>query len=63
MELCSAGALIDVEILSRARKRGARFAEVGVHHYPRMAGSQTGAKLSVILRAAREMLALWRVLR
>ena len=63
MELCSNGALIDVEILSRARKRGARFAEVGVHHYPRTAGSQTGAKLSVILRALRETVDLWRELR
>jgi glycosyltransferase involved in cell wall biosynthesis len=63
MELRSSGALIDVEILRRARKRGARIGEIGVHHYPRTAGSQTGAKLSVIMRAMREMLLLWWTLR
>ncbi len=63
MDLTSNGAMIDVEILTRARRRGARIAEIGVHHYPRMAGSQTGAKLSVILRAFRELGHLWRELR
>lgn len=63
MELKSEGALIDVEILARARKRGARIAEVGVHHYPRTTGIQTGAKLSVILRAFRELFRLWGELR
>lgn len=63
MKLASKGALIDVEIFARARKAGARIAEVGVHHYPRTAGSQTGAKLSVIVRAFRELFALWTELR
>ncbi|MDM7916267.1 MAG: glycosyltransferase family 2 protein [Candidatus Eisenbacteria bacterium] len=63
MELVSRGAMIDVEILARARKAGARISEVGVHHYPRTAGAQTGAKLSVILRAFRELFRLWRILR
>lgn len=63
MPLISRGALIDVEIFARARKRGARIAEIGVHHYPRTAGKQTGANLSVIARAFRELLQLWRDLR
>jgi glycosyltransferase involved in cell wall biosynthesis len=57
--LRSNGAMIDVEILARARERGARIAEVGVHHYPRIAGSQTGANFSVIFRAFRELFRLW----
>jgi glycosyltransferase involved in cell wall biosynthesis len=63
MELCSKGALIDVEIFARALKRGARIAEIGVHHYPRTAGRQTGANLSVIARAFRELFRLWREMR
>jgi glycosyltransferase involved in cell wall biosynthesis len=63
MTLTSEGAMIDAEILARARKQGARIAEIGVHHYPRTAGQQTGAKLSVLFRAGRELLRLWGNLR
>jgi glycosyltransferase involved in cell wall biosynthesis len=62
-ELRSTGALINVEMLARAQERGARVAEVGVHHYPRQAGNQTGGHPMVILRAFRELFALWRELR
>jgi glycosyltransferase involved in cell wall biosynthesis len=58
MELVSNGAMIDVEILARAARRGARIAQVGVHHYPRTVGRQTGANLSVIGRAFRELFRL-----
>ena len=61
--LRSTGALINVEMLARARKMGAQVAEVGVHHYPRETGSPTGGNPRVILRAFREMLELWRELR
>ena len=47
----STGALINAELYGRAVRRGFRIKEVGVHHYPRTAGVQTGAHLSVILRA------------
>lgn len=63
MELRAEGAMIDVEILVRARRRGARIREVGVHHYPRRTGEPSGANLSVILRAFRETLRLWGDLR
>lgn len=58
IEMKSNGALIDAEILARARRLGYTIGQVGVHHYPRTAGSQTGAKLSVILRAFKELFAL-----
>jgi len=47
----STGALINAELYGRAVRRGFKIKEVGVHHYPRSAGIQTGAHLSVILRA------------
>jgi glycosyltransferase involved in cell wall biosynthesis len=47
----STGALINAEMYGRAVRKGFRIKEVGVHHYPRTAGVQTGAHLSVILRA------------
>ena len=62
LELKSSGALINVEMLARARKRGARVLEVGVHHYPRSVGQQTGANPRVILRAFTELLRLRREL-
>ena len=62
-ELRSTGALINVEILARARQRGARVTEVGVHHYARETGQPTGGNPAVIVRAAREMMELWRELR
>jgi glycosyltransferase involved in cell wall biosynthesis len=51
MPLYSTGALISAEILARAVRKGYRITQPGVHHYPRTAGVQTGAKLSVIIRA------------
>ena len=61
--LRSTGALINVEMLARAQQLGARVTEVGVRHYPRVSGSQTGGNLAVIVRAFRELLALSRELR
>jgi glycosyltransferase involved in cell wall biosynthesis len=60
----SRGATLSAEFLVRAKKTGFAFEEAPVTHRPRVAGSQTGAKLSVILRAFREMflfrLQMWR---
>jgi glycosyltransferase involved in cell wall biosynthesis len=61
--LRSTGALINVEMLARARKLGARVTEVGVHHFPRETGQPTGGNVGVIFRAFRELLELWRELR
>ena len=56
----SKGALIDAEVLARATRRGYRIGQVGVTHYPRRAGQQTGANLRVIARAFVELLKLRR---
>ena len=60
MQLRSTGALISAEILARALREGYKINQKGVHHYPRTAGVQTGAKLSVIIRAFRELFRLRR---
>ena len=58
IEMCSTGALIDTEILARATYLGYSIGQIGVHHYPRTAGEQTGANLRVILRAFKELFQL-----
>lgn len=59
LPLKSEGAMITTEILAKARKAKLKIAQVGVHHYPRRYGSQSGANLRVLIRALRESLALW----
>jgi len=63
IQMKSRGALIDTEVLARAKRLGYTVGQVGVHHYPRTAGTQTGANLRVILRAFKELFALWREIR
>ena len=54
----SIGALVNTEILVRARAEGFRIREVPVSHLPRRAGEQSGASPRVILKAFGELLAL-----
>lgn len=63
IELRSEGALIGAELLGKAARLGYRIGEVGVHHYPRLAGKATGANLRVILRAFAELMKLQREIR
>ena len=58
IEMRSKGALIDTEILARARDAGYTMIQKGVRHYPRQAGAQSGASLKVILRAFKELFTL-----
>jgi len=58
IELRSTGALIDAEVLARAAKLGYTITDTPVTHLPRIAGTQTGAKLSVIIRAFGELFKL-----
>ncbi len=63
IEMKSNGALIDTEILARAKRLGYTIGQVAVNHYPRTAGTQTGADVRVILRAFKELLLLYREIR
>ena len=61
--LKSTGAMIDAEVLSRAARLGYTIRTTPVTHLPRVAGTQTGAKLGVILRAFKELVKLRRDIR
>jgi glycosyltransferase involved in cell wall biosynthesis len=63
IKMSSSGALISAEILARATRSGYKITQAGVHHYPRTAGKQTGAKLRVILRAFKELFSLYNRIR
>ena len=54
----SGGAFFSAELLIKLRASKRRVVEVGVPHYPRTAGSPTGAKPSVVLRAVRDFWSL-----
>ena len=54
----SDGAFFSAELLIKLRASGRSVAEVGVPHHPRTAGSPTGAKPSVVLRAMRDFWSL-----
>ena len=48
-----------IELLVKARKMGFKFSEVGVNHYPRASGKQTGANLKVVVKSVFDMFKLW----
>ncbi|MEP7378738.1 MAG: glycosyltransferase family 2 protein [Chloroflexota bacterium] len=54
----SEGGFLSGELLVKLLQRGRTIAEVGVPHYPRIAGKQTGANPKVVLRAVRDF---WRL--
>lgn len=51
----SIGALVNTEILVRARAEGFQLTEVPVTHYPRSAGEPSGANLRVVAKAFAEL--------
>lgn len=61
--LSTPGALINTELLTRSKRRGATIAQVGVHHYPRPAGESSGGSPRVVFRAMGETIKLWLRLR
>lgn len=52
--VASGGAFFSAELLIALKHSGAIIDQVGIPHYPRTAGSPTGANPSVILRAMRD---------
>jgi hypothetical protein len=59
MPLEAGGAFLSAEMLAKAGRLGARFAERPVKHLPRRAGRQTGGSVKVLLRAFYELGRLW----
>lgn len=58
IELESSGAFISSELLIKLRRKKVPIVEIGVHHYPRMAGVSKGATPMVILRTIRDVIRL-----
>lgn len=48
-----------IEMLVKAKKLGFKFAEVGVHHYPRQFGKSTGGNLIVVFKSYLDLVKLW----
>jgi glycosyltransferase involved in cell wall biosynthesis len=63
MNLEIGGALINTEMLAKARAQGATLTEVGVNHYPRREGQQSGGSFKVVFRAMRNFWRLWWLMR
>ncbi|MCA9242423.1 MAG: glycosyltransferase family 2 protein [Phycisphaerales bacterium] len=63
IELHSTGALIDTEMLAKARAHKLSIGQMPITHYPRTAGQQTGANLKVIAKAFRELFKLRKQIR
>lgn len=59
MPLRSEGAMITTEILAKAKAKKLKVLQVGVTHYPRKFGDQSGGNLSVIIRAMLETFILF----
>jgi glycosyltransferase involved in cell wall biosynthesis len=55
LRLDSEGPFLSAELLVKLRARGVRIAQVGVNHFPRAAGQNTGASFKKILRTFRDL--------
>jgi len=60
LEIACKGAMFSAEFLMKARAKGVNFKEIGVTHFPRRAGQQTGGSLWVIARAFKELFWFYR---
>lgn len=58
LRLDAEGPFLSAELLIKLRARGRRTAQVGVNHYPRAAGTNTGASIGKILRTFRDLAVL-----
>ncbi len=56
-------AITTTELLIKSQRLGFKMAQVGVHHYPRQFGTQTGSNFKVIKKAAIDSINLWKALR
>lgn len=62
LNLVSDGALINLEILAKLKKRNYKFIELPVQHFERIEGKQTGGSFRVIFKAILQFFSLWRAL-
>jgi glycosyltransferase involved in cell wall biosynthesis len=57
------GGMISPELLAKAKASGFTIDQVGVHHFSREHGHQTGADINVILKSFVDLLKLWKKLK
>lgn len=55
VKIDAVGAMVNTEILAQSLRMGFKVKEIPVNHFPRLNGKQTGAKISVILKAFKEL--------
>jgi len=60
LNLVSDGALINLEILAKAKKRNYKSIELPVQHFERTEGKQTGGSLKIIIKAISQFFPLWK---
>lgn len=53
------GGMISPELVGKTRKAGFKIAEIGVHHFARKEGKQTGANIKVIFKSFVDLGKLW----
>lgn len=53
------GGMINAELAIKIKKNGFKINEVGVYHYPRVAGKPTGASFRVVIQSYLDLLKLW----
>ena len=58
--LKSDGGIVSSELMAKVTKAKFRYAQVGVHHYPRTKGKSTGDNLNVISKAVTESWGIWK---
>lgn len=56
VQVHSRGAMVSAEMLIRIKRAGFSIYELPVSHYPRVAGSPTGAKPAVIIKAFKDLM-------
>lgn len=64
LPLVSEEKVTQIEFLVKAQKKGFKFAEVGVHHYPRQFGQPTGGSIfsKVFIKSFIDLFKLWRII-
>jgi glycosyltransferase involved in cell wall biosynthesis len=53
------GGMISPELWAKTKKAGFKISEVGVHHFPRTGGKQSGAELRIIIKSFVDLFKLW----
>jgi glycosyltransferase involved in cell wall biosynthesis len=62
-ELTGENAAISPELIARAQRKGYIMTQVGVNHYPRDEGEQTGSNLGVVFHSLKQLFSLRKALK